>query len=103
MHKKHNLARKTKLDSEFVKAVWVEENQGYVVDFKRANGSNFQITCDVLVSCIGGFSTPLDKPVGMKGIEDFEGEVFHSARWRHDLDLKGKRVGVIGNGCSAAQ
>lgn len=61
------------------------------------------VKCDVLVSCIGGFSTPLDKPHGMKGIERFEGTSFHSARWRHDVDLKGKRVGVIGNGCSAAQ
>lgn len=39
----------------------------------------------------------------MRGLEEFEGEVFHSARWDHTVDLSGKRVGVIGNGCSAAQ
>ncbi|KAH9035524.1 hypothetical protein EDB85DRAFT_1943840 [Lactarius pseudohatsudake] len=33
----------------------------------------------------------------------FEGESWHSARWRHDVPLAGKRVGVVGNGCSAAQ
>jgi cation diffusion facilitator CzcD-associated flavoprotein CzcO len=37
----------------------------------------------------------------LQGMETFKGEVFHSARWRHDVDLHGKRVGVLGNGCSA--
>ncbi|MEL0028912.1 MAG: NAD(P)/FAD-dependent oxidoreductase [Perlucidibaca sp.] len=37
------------------------------------------------------------------GMEDFKGEVFHSALWRHDIDLRGKRVAVIGTGASAIQ
>jgi len=37
------------------------------------------------------------------GLETFEGHVFHSARWDHDHDLTGRRVGVIGTGSSAAQ
>jgi cation diffusion facilitator CzcD-associated flavoprotein CzcO len=37
------------------------------------------------------------------GIDSFEGEIFHSARWRHDIDLEGKNVGVIGTGASAVQ
>lgn len=40
-------------------------------------------------------------PKDVPGKENFRGPVFHSARWRHDVDLKGKRVAVIGNGCSA--
>lgn len=39
----------------------------------------------------------------LKGIETFKGEMFHSARWNHDYDLKGKRVAVIGTGASAIQ
>jgi hypothetical protein len=35
------------------------------------------------------------------GIETFKGEAFHSARWRHGVDLRGKRVGALGNGSSA--
>ena len=34
---------------------------------------------------------------------DFAGETVHTARWDHDLDLRGKRVGVIGTGASAVQ
>ena len=37
------------------------------------------------------------------GIETFAGPSFHSARWNHDLDLRGKRVAVIGTGASAVQ
>ncbi|MFB7551821.1 flavin-containing monooxygenase [Streptomyces sp. NPDC056154] len=48
---------------------------------------------------------PLSEPVvpSLPGLEGFTGEVFHSARWRHDLDLSAKRVGVIGTGASAVQ
>lgn len=47
----------------------------------------------------------LNRPAYPKilGIERFRGEAFHSARWRHDLDLSGKRVAVIGTGASAIQ
>ncbi|MGW6174196.1 flavin-containing monooxygenase [Arthrobacter sp. NPDC055138] len=37
------------------------------------------------------------------GLEDFEGEIFHSSSWRHDVPLKGKRIGVVGTGASAIQ
>jgi Flavin-binding monooxygenase-like len=37
------------------------------------------------------------------GIESFRGEAFHSARWKHDAELHGKHVAVIGTGASAAQ
>ena len=39
----------------------------------------------------------------LPGIETFEGETFHSAQWRHDLDLTGRNVAVIGTGASAIQ
>lgn len=37
------------------------------------------------------------------GLDSFTGEMFHSARWNHDLDLRGKRIAVIGTGASAIQ
>jgi cation diffusion facilitator CzcD-associated flavoprotein CzcO len=39
----------------------------------------------------------------IEGLERFAGDVFHSARWRHDVDLSGRRVGVIGTGASGIQ
>jgi cation diffusion facilitator CzcD-associated flavoprotein CzcO len=37
------------------------------------------------------------------GAESFQGAAFHTARWDHAVSCEGKRVGVIGSGCSAAQ
>ena len=37
------------------------------------------------------------------GTDRFAGHSFHSARWDHDYDLRGKRVAVIGTGASAVQ
>lgn len=47
----------------------------------------------------------LNRPVypSIPGLDCFAGEAFHSARWRHDVDLRGKRVAVIGTGASAIQ
>ena len=39
----------------------------------------------------------------LRGIERFRGGQFHSARWDHGVDLRGKRVAVIGTGASAIQ
>ena len=39
----------------------------------------------------------------IKGAETFEGPQFHSGHWDHSVAHEGKRVGVIGSGCSAAQ
>jgi cation diffusion facilitator CzcD-associated flavoprotein CzcO len=58
-------------------------------------------TADVLLSGMGPLAEPSYPE--LKGIEDFEGEVFHSARWNHDLNLSGRKVAVIGTGASAIQ
>ncbi|HWJ81532.1 MAG TPA: NAD(P)/FAD-dependent oxidoreductase [Nocardioides sp.] len=54
-----------------------------------------------LISGSGGLSEP--RMPDIDGIDSFQGEVFHSARWNHDVDLTGKRVAVIGTGASAIQ
>lgn len=58
-------------------------------------------TAEILLSGMG----PLAEPSYPKlnGIDSFEGEVFHSAQWNHDLDLSGRKVAVIGTGASAIQ
>jgi cation diffusion facilitator CzcD-associated flavoprotein CzcO len=54
-----------------------------------------------LVLALGGLHRPAWPDV--PGLGDFQGTSFHSARWRHDVALDGKRVGVIGTGASAVQ
>lgn len=51
--------------------------------------------------CNGGLSRPRRPEI--PGLERFAGPAFHSARWDHAVDLRGKRVAVIGTGASAIQ
>ncbi len=39
----------------------------------------------------------------IEGLDDFEGQLFHSARWDHDVPLDGRRIGLIGNGSTGVQ
>lgn len=56
---------------------------------------------DVLVPATGQLSDPVIPAID--GAATFAGPTFHSAQWRHDVDLAGKRVAVIGTGASAIQ
>ncbi|KAH6704243.1 monooxygenase [Leptodontidium sp. MPI-SDFR-AT-0119] len=64
-------------------------------------GISFTKVVNVFISAVGGISYPRD--IKFQGMELFKGDMFHSARWDHKVDYAGKRMGVIGNGCSAAQ
>lgn len=55
----------------------------------------------VLVSGMGGLSNPAYPDI--PGRERFAGPAFHSAQWDHAVDLRGRRVAVIGSGASAIQ
>ncbi|KAH0845345.1 putative sterigmatocystin biosynthesis monooxygenase stcW [Fonsecaea pedrosoi] len=37
------------------------------------------------------------------GLHDFKGPMMHSAKWNHEVDFKGKKVGVIGTGSTSVQ
>ncbi|MGK2959110.1 MAG: flavin-containing monooxygenase, partial [Acidimicrobiales bacterium] len=39
----------------------------------------------------------------IEGLDTFEGTMFHTARWNHDVSLEGKRVGIVGTGSTAVQ
>lgn len=58
-------------------------------------------TATIFISAVGGISKPRD--IKFPGMETFAGEIFHTAQWNHQFDYRGKRIAVIGNGCSAAQ
>ncbi len=77
-------------------ARWDEDAQRWNVETSRG-----ELTASYLVSAMGPLSAPAWPAI--PGLETFEGKVFHSARWDHDHDLTGERVGVIGTGASAIQ
>ncbi|KAM0588527.1 hypothetical protein ACHAQF_003345 [Verticillium nonalfalfae] len=65
------------------------------------SGLVFEETADLVISAKGGLNQI--KWPRIKGIEDYQGKLMHSAAWDESVDLRNKRVGVIGNGSSAIQ
>jgi cation diffusion facilitator CzcD-associated flavoprotein CzcO len=77
-------------------ADWDETDRRWRV---RTNAGQFE--AEILVSATGALSDP--QIPELPGLDRFEGTVFHSARWRHDHDLTGEQVAVVGTGASAIQ
>ncbi|MBA0127768.1 NAD(P)/FAD-dependent oxidoreductase [Haloechinothrix sp. YIM 98757] len=59
------------------------------------------LSAQVVISAMG----PLNEPryPDIEGLDSFQGTMFHSARWNHEHDLRGKRVASVGTGASAIQ
>ena len=60
-----------------------------------------EIDTDVLITAVGQLSRPAVPH--LPGIGSFEGPAFHSAEWDHEVDLRSKRIAVLGTGASAIQ
>lgn len=56
---------------------------------------------DIVINALGHFNAW--KLPDYEGIDQFKGDLFHSSNWNHDVDLKGKRIALIGNGASGLQ
>ena len=60
-----------------------------------------QITARNVIGATGVLTQP--KLPEIEGVQSFAGPMLHTARWDHDVDLRGKRVAIIGTGASAVQ
>jgi cation diffusion facilitator CzcD-associated flavoprotein CzcO len=87
---------KIRTGTEVRSAGWDEERGRW-----RLQTSAGPHEADFLVTACGQLSVP--KVPKLPGLSEFEGPAFHTAEWRHDVELAGKRVAVIGTGCSAIQ
>ncbi|MFJ2193952.1 flavin-containing monooxygenase [Kitasatospora sp. NPDC087861] len=81
---------------ELLDATWDQDHRHW-----RIHTTHGHYTAQVLITGTGYLSEPAipDLP----GLDTFTGTVFHSSQWRHDHDLTGRNVAVIGTGASAIQ
>ncbi|KAF8892486.1 hypothetical protein BD779DRAFT_1189833 [Infundibulicybe gibba] len=101
LHRKYDLATHTVLGTAVHSCVWNPDTQVYSIVLEDVRTGVRTLTeAQVMIYAIGGFMSPM-YPKDVPGANTFHGHVWHSARWNHDVALTGKRVGVIGNGCSA--
>jgi cation diffusion facilitator CzcD-associated flavoprotein CzcO len=91
---KHGLRSRIRFGADVVEARWQD---GWRL--RTADGREERF--DAVICAVGFINRP-NFP-RLPGLEGFPGPAFHSARWRHDVELAGKRVAVVGTGASAIQ
>ncbi|KAJ4152117.1 hypothetical protein NW765_017626 [Fusarium oxysporum] len=89
--------------NSFVKAChWDEESFTWKVRVQNKISQRIEHwVADIVIHCVGSLDRP--KFGTTPGRENFKGLSWHTSSWRHDVDLAGKRVGIIGLGPSVAQ
>src|SRR5690349_11360181 len=93
---RYGVLDRIRLGTEVRSATWSEERAAWTLE--TSAGAH---QADLLLTACGQLSVPSVPPI--PGIDTFDGPAFHTAEWRHDVPLEGKRVAVIGTGCSAIQ
>jgi cation diffusion facilitator CzcD-associated flavoprotein CzcO len=93
---RHGLRDQIRFGTEVASAEFDERGKWRI---RLADGET--LGADVLVAATGQLSRPAYPAIA--GLDEFEGKLFHSARWDHGYEFAGKRVAVIGTGASAVQ
>lgn len=88
---------KTLFHTTVEETTWDEAKKRWMIKTDRGD----EMSAKYVVMANGILTTP--RLAKIKGQESFQGDAFHTARWRYDVDLTGKRVGVIGTGATGVQ
>ena len=94
------LRERVRFNTEVVAATWDESTSLWNLRLRTAQGEH-DATANVVVSGVGQLNRPSLPDIESR--DSFAGPSFHSSRWDHGVDLKHKRVGVIGTGASGIQ
>ena len=97
----HDVKRHIRFGLEVTDARWSAVENRWHLTARKADGGTHEFTANVVIAGVGYFNRPAYPRIS--GLESFEGPVMHTARWRSDVDIAGKRVAVIGTGASAMQ
>ncbi|GJJ12715.1 hypothetical protein Clacol_006959 [Clathrus columnatus] len=105
IYEKYNLEQYTRFNTRVIESTWDDKRQSWLVNTEKQTENGLVertiLEANVVVSAVGLFVLPFY--AGIEGRERFKGIQMHSSRWNHSVNLSGKKVGVIGIGCSAAQ
>jgi 4-hydroxyacetophenone monooxygenase len=89
------------LGREVESLVWQEDRYEWVVTARTTDGKRETLTANVVITATGYLNRPAYPDI--EGLGDFAGPCMHTARWRNDVEIAGRRVGVLGTGASAMQ
>lgn len=96
----HSIREHVIFDTEVESITWNESTHRWKILSTGPQGRR-TTEANAVISATGIFARPNIPKI--PGIGDFRGPSFHTARWLKDLDLKGKRVAVVGTGATGYQ
>jgi 4-hydroxyacetophenone monooxygenase len=97
---KYGVPERTRFGTEVQRARFDEASMRWQLELRDAQGQSSVLHANAVVTAVGQLNQP--SVPALPGLDQFKGPAFHSARWRHDVDLSG-RVGVLGTGASGMQ
>jgi len=97
---KFNIISHIRFSTEVTTMKWNVESQTWTATITNSAQTKDE-EFSAVITAVGQLNRPNLAPA--RGIENFNGDWFHSAHWNHSVDLSGKRVAVIGTGASAMQ
>ena len=95
------VSKEYELESLIQFSTEVTDAQYENAEWRLTTASGEQLVADIVLCATGVLHHP--RYPDIPGLEDFNGEMWHTARWNHNVDLTGKRVGIIGTGSTATQ
>lgn len=98
---RHRLTERISFSTTVQATTWYEPSQTWRTTLLESDGSTRQIETNIVISAVGQLNRP--KKTFIRGLDTFTNPCFHSAEWRHDVDLTDKRVAIVGTGASAMQ
>ena len=98
---KYDLTSSIRFNTELVEARWVDARSIWELVTQDSQGRREKHEFNAVISAAGLFNMPNIPDI--PGIETFQGKMFHTARWDHSYDYRGKRIAQIGTGSSGAQ
>ena len=98
---KYELRDRIRFDTEVEQLIYDDQDKRWTVHVRTKDGRRETLAANAVISAVGQLNRPRFPDI--PGRESFKGIAFHSARWEHQHDLRGKRIAVIGTGASAFQ
>ncbi|WP_380879242.1 flavin-containing monooxygenase [Sphingomonas sp. DBB INV C78] len=97
---KYGVRDKIAFNTQVEGARWDDARKVWIVSALR-DSTPVTYEANVLIMAVGPNNTPNYPKV--ENLQMFSGPVIHSARWDHGVDLTGKKVVLVGTGCSGVQ
>jgi 4-hydroxyacetophenone monooxygenase len=89
------------VETEVTEASWDDPTATSSVRARHRSGATTTLSARAVISAVGQLNRPQLREIDGQG--NFAGPAFHSSEWDHAVDLRGKRVAMVGAGASGCQ